>query len=507
MSEEFKQIEIARIRLSTTASQTLRRQHFDKTALGELAASIKSHGVLQPIIVRPSKGVKYEFQLVAGERRLAASRLAELTEIPAVVRELTDEQVIEVQLIENLQRADLHPMEEAEGYHQLMQKHGHPIEDLYTKVGKSRSYVYGRLKLLALVPRVRKAFYENKINASIALLLARIPVDKLQGKALTSITSMHMSVRRANEHIQRNYMLKLANSYFPKNDAELVPKAGSCETCPKRTGNEPDLFRDAGGYVCTDPICFANKTRAHGKRRIAAAKAQGQPVIAGQAARKIVRWGDGPRDLHLDGYRLMTDKVWSDPKRRTARQIVGKDVETTLLQHPREGFVVEVIKESVINAALWKGKKRPASSPQNAQAKKAKIERAFRVALYDRLRPKLSAPTLQVLAAALWCESQHDTIKIVAKLQGWEPKKSSWGGKDFRGLAKKIPELRGKALHALINDLIFATELQVPTWSTSKPEQLLAAAKKYGINAAAVRRAVAPKKKKAKKKARARRKA
>ena len=508
MTETMQQVDIAKIALSTTGSQVLRRGHYDQAKMAELTESVKKYGVLQPVIGRPVKRAKHTVQLVAGERRVAASKAAGLETVPMIVRELTDEQVIEVQLIENLQREDLHPMQEAEGYQELMQKHHHPIEELHARVGKSRSYVYGRIKLLMLNQICRKAFYAGKINASIALLLARIPVDKLQREALIEILNMRMSYRRAQGHVQENYMLRLANSYFPKKDAELVPAAGACGPCPKRTGSSPDLFGDVkSADVCTDPVCFHAKTVAFSERRLANARQQGRPVLTGSAASKAISYGQRPDDLHLVGYKAMSDRDYRDGKNRTVRQIIGKDVETTLLEHPAKGFVIEVVANSVVDAALRKGKPKPASSPQNVQANKAKIERAFRAALYERLRPKLGIPSDDTLAAALWRESTHDTLKAVAKLQGWEPKKERWGGKDYRGLAKKIPDLSNKVLFSLLNDLIYASELQVANWSTGKAEGLLALAKRHRVDVKAVRRAVTPKakkkqKKKAKKKAR-----
>src|SRR5262245_11645518 len=169
------------LRPSQTESQLQRRKYFDKTELDELTESVKTFGVLQPIIVRriPSEQaagvtVPEYFEIVAGERRMLAAKLAGHVRIPANVLELNDQQVLEVQLIENLQRADLHPMHEAESYDELVHKYRHPIEEIYSKVGKSRTYVYNRMKLLALSTKARKAFYSGEISASVAEKLARV---------------------------------------------------------------------------------------------------------------------------------------------------------------------------------------------------------------------------------------------------------------------------------------------------------------------------------------------
>jgi ParB/RepB/Spo0J family partition protein len=272
-----------RIELSRTAAQVARRKRFDAAALSDLADSMRQYGVLQPIICRSTAT---DYELVAGERRYLAAKQAGLAQIPAVVRSLSDAAVIEVQLIENLQRADVHPMEEAEGYQQLMKQHGHPIEELHTKVGKSRSYVYGRLKLLDLCKQARNAFYDGKLSASISLLVARIPGEALQKQALDRVLGGHfrqpMSYRDASDWIQHELMLRLKDAPFPTDDVLLDDQAGPCTTCPKRTGNQPELFGDIqGADVCTDPACHKGKLVAWGERLLEAAEGRGQKVIAG----------------------------------------------------------------------------------------------------------------------------------------------------------------------------------------------------------------------------------
>jgi len=208
---------------SIQPSSTNPRKHFDATAIKELAESIKKHGVLQPILVReigavPENMVKVgtpSYELVAGERRFRAGKLAGLKEIPAIVLKLTDIEAVEIQVIENLQRADLHPMEEAEGYEFLMKQHGYAGADaIAAKIGKSRSYVYGRLKLCALTPDVKKAFLKDAISPSVALLLAWIQ-ESLQAKASKTVLEGKygegpLPYRQAVEFLKDNYTLTLA---------------------------------------------------------------------------------------------------------------------------------------------------------------------------------------------------------------------------------------------------------------------------------------------------------
>ncbi len=145
------------------------RKSFDEKALSELADSIAEHGIIQPLLVRPMAEGGY--QIVAGERRWRASRLAGLTEVPVVIKDLTDRETMEIALIENLQREDLNPIEEAEGIELLIKEYGLTQEIAAERVGKSRSAVTNSLRLLNLPPSVRELARDNKISAGHARAL------------------------------------------------------------------------------------------------------------------------------------------------------------------------------------------------------------------------------------------------------------------------------------------------------------------------------------------------
>ena len=145
------------------------RTHFDEEALGELAESIRLHGLLQPIVVRPMVGGTY--QIVAGERRWRACRIAGLTSVPVVIKSLDDKQTMELALIENLQRKDLNPLEEAEGYQSLIKEFSLTQDEVAERVGKSRSAVTNALRLLNLPDDMLKALAEGRISAGHARAL------------------------------------------------------------------------------------------------------------------------------------------------------------------------------------------------------------------------------------------------------------------------------------------------------------------------------------------------
>lgn len=288
--------EIAKLRRSPD-----NRKRFNEQNLQELAASIKSMGVAQPILIRPvtpTAEEPEEFEIVAGERRFRASKLAGMTTIPAMCRNLSNLDAAKIRILENLQREDPHPIEEAEGYQQLMLQHGYSADQLAEEIKKSRAYIYGRLKLCALTTEVREQFLEDKIPASTALLIARIPVPALQVKALGEILhpygpqSEAMSYRRAVEHIQGRYMLDLGTAVFKLEDAKLLGSAGACTKCPKRTGNQTEIYPGVSADVCTDPDCYSEKRAAHHTATLVQANKKGIPVYEGADTHRYLqmRW-------------------------------------------------------------------------------------------------------------------------------------------------------------------------------------------------------------------------
>ena len=151
------------------------RRHFDETALAELAASIREKGVIQPLIVRP-KGDQYE--IVAGERRWRAAQRAQVHDVPVVIRDFTDTEVLEIAIIENIQRTDLNPIEEAMGYRALIERFGHTQEKLAEAMGKSRSHIANLMRLLGLPDEVQALLRDGKLSAghARALIPAADPV-------------------------------------------------------------------------------------------------------------------------------------------------------------------------------------------------------------------------------------------------------------------------------------------------------------------------------------------
>ncbi len=171
------------------------RQDFDEEELQALSESIAEHGIIQPLTVRETAGGYY--QIIAGERRWRAARMANLTEVPAVIMEADDRKVMELALIENLQRQDLNPVEEALGYQSLMQDHGLTQEDAAQRVGKSRSAVANALRLLNLPEAILEKLREGALTPGHARAVLSIKSEKKQLEAAQKIIALGLSVRQA----------------------------------------------------------------------------------------------------------------------------------------------------------------------------------------------------------------------------------------------------------------------------------------------------------------------
>jgi len=175
------------------------RQRFDADELEALAASIGEHGVLQPVLVTETLD---GYQLIAGERRFRAARLAGLERIPAVIRQLADRAQLEVALVENLQRADLGPMEEAAAYRSLVAEFGLTHEEIARRVGRAKSTITNTLRLLDLDPRVQTALIEGALSEGHARALAGLPVEQ-QGRVAGTVIEQELSVRQTEELVRR----------------------------------------------------------------------------------------------------------------------------------------------------------------------------------------------------------------------------------------------------------------------------------------------------------------
>ncbi len=177
------------------------RMHFDEDALAELAASIREHGVLQPVLVRPAEKPQH-YQLVAGERRWRASRVAGLTEIPALIEQLDDETAMEIGIIENLQREDLSPLEEAMIYDRMTHEHGYSVRRLAQKLGKDKGYIENRLRLAGAPTEIKQLVSLRKDTVSHAYELLKVEDPKKRRRLAEQVASGELSLVKLREKIE-----------------------------------------------------------------------------------------------------------------------------------------------------------------------------------------------------------------------------------------------------------------------------------------------------------------
>ncbi len=225
-------------------SRTNPRRVFDEAALKELAESIRSQGVLSPLLVRPI--AERRFEIVAGARRYRAAQLAGIETAPVRIVELTDAEALETSIVENLQRRDVHPLEEAQGFRALLnlEEPKYSIEQIAAKTGKSPSYCLQRVKLTELAAAVTEAFAKDEIGIGHALLLAKLqPAEQEQALAACFRSDWNgaadkarrflLPVRHLKEWIEQNFLLILKDAPFSKSDAHPQPRRRKLRRLPQ----------------------------------------------------------------------------------------------------------------------------------------------------------------------------------------------------------------------------------------------------------------------------------
>lgn len=407
-------------------SLTNPRKHFDQAKLQELADSIKASGVHQPILLRPlpthrledtlhtaraKKQAAPEYELVAGERRWRASQMAGLTEIPALIRPMTDAQALKAQIIENLQREDVTELEEAESYRALMDSEGSSADAIAAEVGRSRSYIFARLKVLDLCEHGRQLLRDGKLDFSCALPIARIPNEQLQLKALEEATDTdyqgdRMSAREVQAMVRSQFMTKLEYASFDLEDASLCPLAGACTSCPHRTGNNPDLQAVVDSAdVCTNPPCYHAKEEAHKAQVRERAVASGCEIITGREAKALIPTA---YTSSIEGHVRLDVATDSPIKGKPLRAVVGKAMEQagikpTLIENPHTKELVAVVRKDQAAELLKMAGKAEAEAKvrkeqaEDAEAAQRQAEKDAQVRYEKEWRSALATQLIQYI--------------------------------------------------------------------------------------------------------------
>jgi ParB/RepB/Spo0J family partition protein len=455
----FQIVPIEAFAPSNTKTQERRRRRFPAAKLAELAASVRQIGVMQPIVARPHPkppNAAVKFEIVAGEHRWRAAGQAGLAELNAIIREIPDAELVQFQLTENLQRQTIDPLEEAEGYRELRGAKNLRPEQVAELLGVSRTTVFNRLKLLDLCPEAITALEQGNLTPSTSMLIARIGHHDTQRKVLKEAleggyeeirndkgfrteVKAPLSYRELRTVIEDDYMVDLKGAPFKLDDEASFGKAGSCAKCPKRTGNQVELFADIkNANVCTDPKCYDDKRQIVFRKAADELRAKGRKIIAGAEAKKVVPRWEEDRSHIAGGFTAMNEKIYSSGTvyGKTPSQILGKGYQPIIIQHPRTGALIEVASQQAIAAAA-KGKKPgkdddedlPRSVRPKTTAPKVNLpdldeqvaERLVQL-IGDKAPKKFSRGLLVSIAKLVFPEigGRGDKLELVAKRFGWK---------------------------------------------------------------------------------------
>lgn len=485
----------------------------------ELAAAISTDGLLNRILVRRD-AVTGVYELIAGERRVAAHKLLELKEIDARVYQCTDADAARLAKIDNLQREDLTPLEEGEGYVELLdQRHVPDVAELARQVGRSEPHVRQRMKLATLLPAIKKLLAEGKLDIGAALAIAQTP-DAVQ-KKLAPRLAQHLEprqryiggrwqkedagppriTREAVRELLDEHTHALAGAPFDITDAALDSKAGPCGTCPKRSGAQGVLVEVIDRTdTCLDVACWDRKVAAHVKASAAEDKAKGLRVLSDAEARKIV---DGGRTLHKSGYKAITESIYDGNTNVPVAKLIDEAV-PRVVAYDEEGRRLELVPEKAVDAALKertksKGKAKDATANSHAAQERKKRQK---VAVLKRSRDlalrqvgamvsggRISVETVLRVAISRTGITEADAV---CRARGLDTKRDAVAALEEAAAGivddQKTVELRVRHLAAIVAELAVANTISIGGYSTDS-QQTPAGLKAFDVDLAACRRA------------------
>lgn len=460
------------------------RTHFDEGALESLTRSIEERGLLQPILVRPIRengdGPRYE--LVSGERRYRAHRRLERETIRAEVRELTAHEAAELRLVENIEREDLHPLEEAAAYEELLDGGWEP-EDVADQVGRTPRYVYGRRKLLDLVEEAREAFLEDdRILLGHAQLIARLDEEE-QKQALQAVTHQVFGFNSGSERdgplsvaglrawIEEHLHLNLQHAPFSMDDEDLYPEMGACRDCPFRSGSHPELFDDVDeATVCTKPSCYQEKVERTIRRKADQLREDGVDPVVGAASGFGYRREDGDEEeFGVD--EIVAVGTWSSPATRVQDDPCGHEFRAVSIAGSERGEFITICMEGGCEEhGRSRSSTRSEPDPVNVWQRGFRMERRRWRKTLNRLTGEAAAmiaidltepEALRTAVLRLYCNMWHDRMVAVAELVGWPQPPSGYTGDeeeavDYREEIRERLDAAGPdELHAVIWAMAF----------------------------------------------------
>lgn len=388
------------------------RTRIDPLVLKELGESIQQKGIMAPLLVRKEAKPKGHYLLIAGYRRLEAAIQLKMKTVPVRVIEIQDDAIEDFQLAENIQREDLHPLDEARGF-KALQQHGMDLKEIMKRSGKKTAYIEKILVLNQLPESMKKLFLAWKIGKNTATVMARMPHEKdrieLAGMLLEHIKESpddEITESLVADWIRNNFMMRLVDVGFDIHSADLVPKAGSCDACPKRTGNQPGLFGEIEAEdVCTDLHCFKLKKLAHWNKLMETAREAGYGVMPREKSEDIfysgrgIKSGAGYLDLDADIHLKATE----NRKDKTLRNLIGADVQPACIflvldldDNPRylvnQPVANHLLKEKGL---LDKESRSQSTDSEKSERKKANEQKKLRQLALERIVMAVGATTEQ----------------------------------------------------------------------------------------------------------------
>jgi ParB/RepB/Spo0J family partition protein len=397
----------------------------------DLVSSIQEKGIIVPIVVRinkPMKGKRYE--VIAGNRRFRAAMELKLEKIPADILNLSDSEAREIQIIENLHREGVHPLDEGFAYRELMEKGKLEVESVAAKCGKPISYIKQRLHLTNLNKKAADFFRNGKMSAGHAVLVSRLD-DSEQNEALKRIENVDPDIADLREWIRVRAMKKITANTPWKDHAEAVAALAPCPECSKRKG--PTLFGEKEANQCEDPKCFARKLAAHiqivkddfKEKKIPLTLVAGGYIFGDNLPKGV---------LPHDQYRTLNDKEKCDSEHKAL--IVAGDLDDGLGKIIRictdEKCKVHGSRRGTVHRLTPKELKERRDSIKREEDKKKREAKEVEDAV-KKVKLPIGSKAINVLLEIMVREIRDDGRRELVKLKGWEVLRTNqnrgWGDK------------------------------------------------------------------------------
>jgi ParB family chromosome partitioning protein len=509
MTASYKTLLVAR---ESVASSPLNpRTIYNNEKIQQMAVSMQSNGVgiISPLIVRPFNG-SGRWEVIAGECRLRAATLAGLEQVPVIVRALADAAVLEIMMTENVQRNDLHPFNEADGYNRML-KTGHTVETISDRIGVPKGRIYKRLQLLQLIPELRDLFLQGELPEGHALLLARLQPAAQDLALATEGALFHrsatwddakrktvqgprevQSLAHLRSWIETNVYLDLMTAAFSTRDAGLLPPAGACINCQKRTGANALLFDDVRkGDHCLDRACFQAKLGAHIVRAEQKALDNGTPLIRISRAYVNPNEAKDLKALNTGEYTLVTGKKDKCASATGAIVVHGQQIGQTVRVCNDPGCPQHGRKHGMPRVPTSLAKVTARKEEIAAERIERETRRAIFVAVLEKVPAKPTSEFLQTTAAALLDAMSHEHARQLCGLLGLTPEKVH----DYVSFGTTLAtHLKKQATDAALIRFIFACAVNpdlIPHLHSERPNRLDQWARSLKVDTGAIRKRVA----------------